>query len=150
LGVTIEYAAPSWAVRFGELTMPTVANGIDYDTDIAHARGENLELELHDDVRGHPGILRLLCYRNLARMGSYADAIAAVLRGDATVPDITASRQAGRIKLGLGLNAEHELTELVRAFARIGWNDGATESFAYTEVDNTVAFGGDLRGGPWH
>jgi hypothetical protein len=51
LGVTVEYAEPAWAVRVGELVMPTVANGIDYDLDIAHARGENLELELHDDRR---------------------------------------------------------------------------------------------------
>jgi high affinity Mn2+ porin len=149
LGVTAEYAEPGWSLRLGEMLMPTVANGIDYDFDVAHARGENLELELHDDLGGRPGTVRLLGYLNHARMGRYADAIAAVERGEVAVPDITASRQAGRIKYGAGLNAEHELGEALRGFVRLGWNDGATESFAYTEVDNTVALGADLRGTAW-
>jgi high affinity Mn2+ porin len=149
LGATIEYAEPGWAVRFGELLMPKVANGIDYDFDVAHARGENLELELHDELAGHPGTVRLLGFLNHAKMGSYADAIAQLARGEVAVPDITASRAAGRRKYGGGLNAEHEITSELHAFARLGWSDGATESFAYTEVDNTVALGGDLRGAPW-
>src|SRR5690242_21187629 len=49
---------------FGELAMPTVANGIDYDFDVAHARGENLELELHGELAGHPGVVRLLGFAN--------------------------------------------------------------------------------------
>ncbi len=149
LGVTAEYAEPAWSLRLGELLMPTVANGIDYDFDIAHARGENVELELHDDLGGRPGTVRLLGYVNHARMGSYADAIAAAERGEVAVPDITASRQRGRIKYGFGLNAEHELAESLRGFARLGWNDGHTESFAYTEIDNTIQVGGDLRGTAW-
>ncbi|HEX3758760.1 MAG TPA: carbohydrate porin [Kofleriaceae bacterium] len=149
LGATAEYAEPGWALRLGELLMPTVANGIDYDFDVAHARGENLEIELHDQLGGHPGTLRLLGYVNHANMGSYADAIAAVQRGEVAVPDITASRQAGRIKYGAGLNAEHELGADLRGFVRMGWSDGHTESFAYTEVDSTVVLGGDLRGTTW-
>jgi hypothetical protein len=149
LGVTAEYVEPGWSLRLGELLMPTVANGIDYDFNAAHARGENLELELHDELGGRPGTARLLGYVNHAKMGRYADAIAAALRGEVAVPDITASRQRGRIKVGAGFNAEHELGEALRGFARLGWNDGATESFAYTEVDNTIALGADLRGTAW-
>lgn len=150
LGVTIEYAEPRWALRLGELAMPTVANGIDYDTDLAHARGENAELELHGEVAGHPGVIRLLGFANHARMGRYADAITAFERGEAAIPDVTASRTPGRIKYGFGLNAEHEVTEQLHGLLRIGWNEGHYESFAYTEVDNTVALGADLRGAPWH
>src|SRR5512140_2064874 len=71
LGAIIEYTDPRWALRFGELAMPTVANGIDYDFDIAHARGENLELKLHGCIAGHPGTLRLLGFANHAKMGRY-------------------------------------------------------------------------------
>lgn len=149
-GAIVEYAEPRWALRLGELAMPTIANGIDYDFDLVHARGENAELELHDELAGRHGTVRLLGYVNHARMGRYADAIAAVQRGEAAVPDVTASREAGRIKYGFGLNAEHELSDSLRGFFRAGWNEGHNESFAYTEVDNTVALGGDLRGAPWH
>jgi hypothetical protein len=150
LGAIVEYAAPRWALRFGELAMPTVANGIDYDYDFAHARGENLELELHPAIAGRPGVIRLLGFANHARMGRYADAIATFLIRQSDTPDVTTTRVPGRVKLGAGLNVEQEVSDLVHAFGRLGWSDGAYESFAYTEVDNTVALGGDLRGTPWH
>ncbi|MDB4956578.1 MAG: Carbohydrate-selective porin [Myxococcales bacterium] len=148
-GGVIEYVEPRWAVRYGMLLMPTVANGIDYDTDLAHARGENHEVDLRECIAGHPGIVRLLAFWNHAKMGRYNDAIAEVRQGLVTVPDITATRLAGRVKYGFGANVEQEITDTLHAFARVGWNEGQYESFAYTEVDNTVLAGFDLyvRGG---
>jgi high affinity Mn2+ porin len=46
------------------------------------------------------------------------------------VPDITAHCRQGRVKYGFGLNTEQELTQDLRAFGTLGWNDGANESFA--------------------
>jgi high affinity Mn2+ porin len=34
-------------------------------------------------------------------------------------------------------------------FARLGWNDGHSESFAFTEVDRLLSFGGQLSGARW-
>lgn len=150
LGAILEYIEPRWALRFGELAMPTVANGIDYDFDITHARGENLEFELHGSLGERASIIRLLGFANHAKMGRYRDANDAVQRGEVARPDVTASRAPGRIKLGVGLNVEQEISEVVRGFGRIGWSDGAYESFAYTEIDNSFALGGDVRGTPWH
>jgi hypothetical protein len=150
LGATIEYAEPLWALRFGEMLMPTVANGIDYDFDLANARAENLELEMHDCVAGHPGLVRVLAFVNHAKMGKYGDAIAAYNAAIDPVPDITKYRVAGRIKYGFGLNVEQEVATDLHVFGRLGWNEGANESFAYTEIDNTLLVGGDLRGGRWH
>jgi carbohydrate-selective porin OprB len=48
------------------------------------------------------------------------------------------------------VNVIQEVTLLGRTFARVGWNDGHNESFAYTEVDDTVLIGGDLLGVWWH
>ena len=149
LGVTVEYFAPLWAVRFGEMLMPTVANGIDYDFDLANARGEQLELELHDCIAGYPGIVRILGYLNHANMGSYAEAIAAFRTGIDDVPDVTKYRVPGRTKHGGGISVEHEMPGATRGFMRLGWNDGNNESFAYTEVDNTILIGGDVQGDLW-
>ena len=149
LGATAELAMPLWSVRFGELLMPTVANGIDYDFHIAHARGENLELEIHDCLHGHPGIVRVLGWWNHAAMGSYAEANAAVRDGLVAQPDITQSRRAGRTKVGVGLNVEQELADGIRGFGRLGWSDGRNEAFAYTEIDQTVTLGVDVRGASW-
>ena len=145
LGAIVEYAAPLWAIRYGALLMPTVANGIDYDFDVAHARGEQLELELHECVAGHAGIVRVLAYWNHAKMGDYDEAIATVRQGIVDTPDVTETRAVGRVKYGFGANAEQELADGLRGFARVGWNEGHRESFAYTEVDNTVEAGVDLR-----
>jgi high affinity Mn2+ porin len=148
LGFEVEYDAPQWAARFGEFLMPTVANGIDYDYHVGEARGENLELELHECIARRPGRVRFLAYANHADAGTYIESIA-LSEQLFTTPDITLSRTPGTLKYGFGLNGEQEVADDLHVFARVGWNDGQTESFAYTEVDNTVLVGGDLVGGRW-
>ncbi|MGH9454337.1 MAG: carbohydrate porin [Terriglobia bacterium] len=148
--VVMEYDDPRWALRFGEAMMPKVANGENLDADLFRARSENLEADLFGSVIPHRhGALRFLFYVNTGDMGNYREAIAQYLAGKTGVPDIIASREQGRIKYGFGVNAEQDLTDLIRVFGRWGWDDGQTESFCYTEVDHTMDFGGDLRGTPW-
>jgi len=53
------------------------------------------------------------------------------------------------VKYGFGLNVEQELSDSLRVFGRLGWNNGTTESYAYTEIDHTGEFGADLRGKYW-
>jgi hypothetical protein len=143
-GAVLAYIGPVFELRLGEMLMPTVANGIDFDTDIGDARGENLEAT----VRWGTGVARLLGFWNHARMGSYAEAIAAFLSGADAKPDIEAHRSPGRTKVGVGLSAEQSFAPF-RVFLRAGWNDGKNESFAYTEVDNTLELGGDVTGERW-
>ena len=50
----------------------------------------------------------------------------------------------------IGVNTDYTVTRLVRMFARAGWNEGHNESFAYTEVNNSVQAGGDQTGGWWN
>jgi carbohydrate-selective porin OprB len=79
-------------------------------------------------------------------MGLYRDAINAYLSGQDPTPDIAAHAKFSSVKYGFALNAEQELTKNLRIFTRVGWNEGQHESFAYTEVDQTVAIGGDFSG----
>src|SRR5437879_3022561 len=83
-------------------------------------------------------------------MGRYRDALAQA-QGSGKPPDVTAVRQSGAAKHGFGLNFEQPLAEggATGLFGRWGWNDGATESFAYTEADRTLTFGGQLSGAHW-
>jgi hypothetical protein len=150
-GFVAEYYSGNWAARFGEMLMPTVANGIDLDWDLARARGENYEVEYHaSPLPKRATIIRALSFVNHANMGSYRDAINGYLSGKDSVPDITLYRKQGRVKYGFGLNMEQELTPVLTAFARLGWNDGKNESFAYTEIDRTSATGAALKGSVWH
>ncbi len=150
-GAVAELQSPNVALRYGMMLMPTVANGITLDWHLDDSRGDNLELELrHHLLPGRRGTVRLLGFSNHADMGSYAEAIKAYQQGREPVPDIEAHRKKGRVKYGVGLNLEQELGGPARGFFRAGWSEGAYESFAYTEVSDTVAVGADLRGTWWH
>lgn len=145
-----EYEDRNWGVRFGEALMPKVANGPALDADLLRAHSENIEFEFRPELlKDRKTTARLLSYINHANMGSYRQAIEAFLAGDDPRPIIENHRQQGRIKYGFGLNAEQELTKTVRAFGRLGWNEGQNESFAYTEVDQTIEFGADWRLERW-
>ena len=149
-GLVMEYYDRNWAARFGEMLMPTVANGLTLDWDLARARSENFELEFHPSAfPKRQGVIRMLAFVNTANMGSYREAIDGYLSGKDPVPSIVEYREQGRIKYGFGVNLEQELSSTLRAYARLGWNNGRTESFAYTEVDRDVAVGGDVRGKAW-
>lgn len=149
-GVVAQFYDRNWAVRFGEAMMPKVANGENLDADLARAHSENLEFEFDPALFPRRATsLRLLSYVNHADMGSYRDAIDGFLSGRDATPDVTLYRQQGRVKYGFGANLYQELGDGVRLFGRWGWNDGRNESFAYTEVDRTVSFGGDIAGSHW-
>jgi high affinity Mn2+ porin len=150
-GLVLEYNDRTWAFRFGEMLMPKIANGTHLDADIARARAENYEFEFRRQfLAKRLTVIRPLAFVNHANMGSYRESIHDYLAGETPVPDITATRQQGRIKYGFGLNVEQELTSMLRGYGRFGWNDGRTESFAYTEADQTVSGGMDFRGDAWN
>jgi hypothetical protein len=149
-GAVLEYQDRIWAARYGIMLMPTVANGIDLDWNLRRARGENMEFELRKGIWWKkPGLIRVLSYVNHAHMGSYREAVDAFLTGADTVPDITKHEHFGAVKYGFGFNTEQQVSTNLRLFARFGWNEGQHESFAYTEVDQTVSAGGDYSGARW-
>jgi carbohydrate-selective porin OprB len=154
-GIVTEYIDKNWSARYAVALMPTVANGIDLDWDLRRASGQNMEFELRRSLLGklvspdRKGTVRVLSFVNHAHLGLYRDANKAFLAGEGTRPVIQSVEKFSAVKYGFGLNAEQELTENLRAFTRIGWNEGQHESFAYTEVDQTVEFGGDYSGRSW-
>jgi len=152
-----EYDDRIWSIRFGVFAMPTVANGINMDWAFSRAHGNNTEFELRKSfLRQRKGVTRLLFYDNRAHMGSYREAVEDFLNGSdkarygVTVPTITLHEHLNTLKYGMGYNTEQEITENLRVFGRFGWNEGQHESYAYTEVDQTVLAGGDYAGARWH
>jgi carbohydrate-selective porin OprB len=146
----VEYDDRQWALRFAEALMPKVANGLNLDADLARARSENVELELHHSfLPHHETVVRLLGYDNHANMGIYSVAIANFLAGKTPTPEITAHPLQTTMKYGFGVNLEQPLTDWLGLFSRWGWNEGQHESYAYTEVDETVQVGAGAQGTPW-
>ena len=151
VGGMAEYDDRAWSIRYGLFAMPVVANGIDMDWALSRAHGQNGEFELRKSwIPQRKGVTRLLFYANRAHMGTYREAVQAFLAGIDPKPAITAHEHFGALKYGFAYNTEQELTASLRVFGRFGWNEGQHESFAYTEVDQTVEAGGDYAGDRWH
>jgi len=150
VGLVADYEDRTWGFRFAEALMPKVANGIDLVWKPWQSHAENFEYELRKGVLpGKPGIVRVLAYSNSANMGVYREQVIQAA-GLGAAPDITAHPWRVTRKYGFGLNVEQNISRYLTGFARFGWNDGKTESFAYTEVDQTFNQGVGANGAWWH
>jgi hypothetical protein len=150
MGAILDYEDRNWGLRFGELLMPKVANGPELSWDIATSRAENIELELRPTlIKERDTKVRFLSYINHADMGNYRESLLLFQQGATPTPDITATRVPGTIKYGFGLNFQQEFLKDVWAFGRWGWNDGKSESFAYTEDESGIEIGTYLVGTRW-
>jgi high affinity Mn2+ porin len=151
VGAVADFEDRNWGFRFAEALMPKVANGIDLVWRPWQVHAENFEYELrHSLIAKKSGVLRLLAYTNYANMGIYRDAVIQFEEGLVPAPDITHHGWHITRKYGFGVNLEQTLTPNLAAFARWGWDNGKTESFAYTEIDSTVAEGVRVNGLKWH
>jgi len=151
VGFTADFEDRNWGFRFSEALMPKVANGIDLVWKPWQAHAENFEYELRRGfIPKKGGVVRLLAYTNYANMGIYREAVAQFEKGLVSAPDITNHPWHITRKYGFGVNLEQNLARNVTAFARFGWSNGKTESFAYTEVDQTFAGGVGASGAMWH
>ena len=148
-GFVIGYVSPSWSLKYGAYLMPIRANQQTLESSFRRARGQNLQLTASPWSTGT--VVRLLVYFNTARMGDYAAALT-IAAATGTTPNIVADDREGRHKHGFGVNAEQPLADegATGVFLRWGWNDGHTESFAFTEVEQVATFGGQLAGTHWH
>jgi len=137
-GLAADFSKDWWSVRAGIFLEPKVANGAKLETDILRARGVVVEVE----ARSGPGAVRVLGFLNTADMGSYAKAIAGHLQ-------IEDTRAQGRTKAGLAASANYDFGRGLGAFVRASFNDGQNETWAFTEIDRSLAVGAVQSGARW-
>ena len=143
-----EFHTRNWSVRYASAAMPRVANGLRFDRRLLRDRGDVFEGEYHVKFGQREGAVRLLNYWNHTDSGSYAEALS-VARQTATTPDVASVHRPGTLKYGFGLSADQEIYKGVGIFGRLGWNDGKTESFAFTAIDRLATIGVSVSGAPW-
>jgi carbohydrate-selective porin OprB len=144
-GTALEYYDSPWAVRAGRFMMPAESNGLPLDKRIFRHYGDQLEVERATSLLGQPGKLRVLAFRDRARMGGFRDALAAAGGGMPSVAQVRRERS----KIGFGVSAEQALGENAGLFARASWNDGRSETYAFAEIERSVSAGVALQGAAW-
>jgi hypothetical protein len=147
----VNYQGPKLGFRFAEALLPKVTTGTDLNYDIRHTHAENFATDYSTyAMQGYATHVRGLAFVSHGDLGNYREANEAYVAGRDKEPDITLHRHPGTLKPGVALSFEQDLPRNFRVFLRTGWNDGAYESFTFSEMNNTIAFGGDLSGDGWH
>lgn len=138
VGAAAEWSREWISARAGIFLEPVKANGAVLERDVGKARGLVAEVE----ARFQRGAARVLAFLNTARMGSYAEAIARRV-------DVSETRTDGRTKAGFAASANWDLGTGLGAFTRLSFNDGQNETWAFTEIDRSLALGAVQSGGRW-
>jgi hypothetical protein len=151
IAAMMNYQGPKIGVRFAEALLPNFVSGSGLDYHIANSRSENIQIDYTDyAMQGYMTHVRGLLFINHADLGNYKEANGAYLSGQDKQPDITLHRHSDTVKPGVACNFEQDLPRNFRVYLRAGWNDSSYESFTFSEMNNTISFGGDLSGDYWH
>jgi high affinity Mn2+ porin len=166
VGAAAELYWDQWAVRIMRLMPPVNPNEESLAFQPFKYYGDIMEFE-HDHtlLGGQSGAVRLLLYRNHEFMGRFTDAINAFEANpadnaancgnlynygseNATAPDLCFVRKAN-VKLGVGVNAEQNITSNIGLFTRAMYSDGHTEVEAYDSADRSFSIGTVVKGAMW-
>ncbi|MCG2585014.1 carbohydrate porin [Massilia sp. TS11] len=143
-GAALEYVDGKRVWRIGRFAVPQESNGLPLDHALARHHADQAEFEQGYDWNGQAGNLRVLVFRNRARMGAFADALAS----QPGAPDLASVRRE-QIKRGLGLSWDQDLSAALGLFARLGSSDGHTETYSFAEIEQSASAGLVLRGAGW-
>lgn len=147
-GLVNELHITNWSFRYGSMLEPKVANGPQLDLRILENRGDVFEVERRYSPGAHQGSVRIMSSLLHTDSGTYGKAIE-LSEETHTTPDVTLTRKSGTLKYGFGISADQAITGDIGVFTRLGWNDGKTESFAFTAMDRLATGGVSVIGRRW-
>jgi high affinity Mn2+ porin len=146
-GGAVEYITPQYSFRFGRFIQPRESNGLALNPRIGQSYGDQLELELPYKNALGDGKMRLLAFHNRAVMGRFDDALdLSAVNGN--TPAVSNVRSA-HSKVGVGIALEQDVGRWGGIFARASLHDGKTETYSFTEIDQSVSLGFLGNGSVW-
>jgi high affinity Mn2+ porin len=148
-GIVQELHTRSWSFRYGIVAEPKVANGQQFDRRLFRDHGQVWEGERRYKWRNKDGAIRVLAYANRSQAGDYGESLR-LAAATGTTPDVTLTSRVGTLKYGTGISADQALSSDMGVFMRLGWNDGKTQSFAFTAIDRLASGGISMKGTHWH
>ncbi len=153
LGIMAEWINPGWTLRVSGVQVPEKANGPYLNKKIGAVNGAALEFEKSVILGNRKGTIRLLGFRNMVNAPSYQQTVTEMKMGDSSaLPVFTGDEYNTKYhsaKYGVGINAEQELSGNTGLFIRASYNDGKTATWAYTEIDQSISAGVQIKGSSW-
>lgn len=146
-GIAAELNEKDWALRGGWFLEPKIQNQRNLDPRFLKRYGTVVELETRHEVWGEPGKVRFLVFANRAPQARLDEVDAAALVAG-TPPNPVPFRR-DNWKFGFAANLEQSITDDLGAFSRLSWNDGRTEGWAFTDIDQSLSAGLSLKGAAW-
>jgi carbohydrate-selective porin OprB len=80
-------------------------------------------------------------------MGGFREALDFAVANGGT-PDVAKVRK-DQAKFGYGINLQQQLNKDVGLMLRASWNDGALETYAFTEIERSASAGVNVKGSAW-
>ncbi len=141
-GIVLQAKLKHATIRFAETAVPLEANGAEMQWKSNDAGGSVIELELNDLFKKNENqfsTLHVGGFLNRTHSGNYASTNQFAI-ATATTPDITDNREYGRTKYGFYISLDNHFNHL-HHFIKGSWNDGENETWAFTEIDRSIANG---------
>lgn len=132
-------------------SVPLTANGPKLSTDPYDGFALNGEVSRSIKIRGKQGNIRLLGFYNATLAARYSTAIR-LSKTYGTKPDISRADTSGftNSKYGVCLNFDQQLSNTFGLFGRVGWNNGESATWCFTEIDQTATVGLSANGNKWN
>ena len=151
VGAVIEYnnIPKKVSYRLAWTLPPSTANGPVFDYHIKNAMCYTGEVERKFSLFKKNITVRVLAFLNRSLAGIYNNAVP-VLNVPPMGPSIKLINNDYRIKYGYAINMEMEINSWSGMFMRAAYNDGKTETWAFTEIDASVSLGYVAQGKKWN
>ena len=148
MGTVAQFFLKEWTIRAALTAVPMEANGKELQFKAGNAMGTALEIEKNKIIKvdeTHFTDALIGVFYNRARMGNYVEAI----KNAQPTPDIISTRLYGRDKKGIYGIIDNHFGKVLH-FIRASYNDGKNETWAFTEIDRSIATGFSFSGSLWN
>jgi high affinity Mn2+ porin len=147
-GIVQEFHTRNWSLRYGIAAEPKIANGQQFDRRLFRDHGQVWEEERRYAWHNRAGAIRIMEYANREQGGNYGEALQ-LAAATGTTPNVSLTDRVGTLKYGTGISFDQAISSDIGIFARLGWNDGKTQSFAFTAIDRLASGGVSVKATRW-
>jgi high affinity Mn2+ porin len=145
-GLAIELNQNDWSFRNGLFNMSRKPNSKYLTRGLGQFQIVS-EYEKRGDILSHPFKIKTLLFLTSAKIGSY-DSASYFSEISQSKPDISLFRHHD-FRYGGGLNFEQDLFSQAGFFMRASINDGHTEAYDFTDINQSLSSGFVIKGFLW-